>query len=254
MSPVTQNIVNQSRSRRPTVRVATAYLAFALLYLAYWLLYILVPPFHHRHVQGEDHIVEWITVAGFLGAAIMAGMMWRFRGSMSGRTLLYFTGWAIFLFVCVGEELSWGQRLFEFSTPESVAALNEQNEFNLHNLEFEHIHPKAIATGVIKAFGILLPLVFARRLRDPASAAGRYLPPLWLIPCFLLPDILSLTERQIATLVAEHSTPENAAFVMTHMGALTEELQEMFWALSLLLAFRAICLAWNRQLRRLHSR
>ena len=33
-----------------------------------------------------------------------------------------------------GEEISWGQRIFSFSTPEILTAINDQNEFNLHNV------------------------------------------------------------------------------------------------------------------------
>ena len=41
---------------------------------------------------------------------------------------------AIVLFVMVGEELSWGQRIFGWATPDSFASINEQSETNLHNL------------------------------------------------------------------------------------------------------------------------
>lgn len=39
------------------------------------------------------------------------------------------------LFVVVGgEEISWGQRLLDFETPEDLAAVNVQGEFTLHNV------------------------------------------------------------------------------------------------------------------------
>lgn len=41
---------------------------------------------------------------------------------------------AIVLFVMAGEELSWGQRIFGWSTPENYAKINAQSETNLHNL------------------------------------------------------------------------------------------------------------------------
>jgi hypothetical protein len=44
----------------------------------------------------------------------------------------------LFLFAC-GEEISWGQRILNFSTPESVEGANMQGEFNIHNLEFFHV-------------------------------------------------------------------------------------------------------------------
>lgn len=41
---------------------------------------------------------------------------------------------ALVLFVMAGEELSWGQRIFHWSTPEGYAKINAQSETNLHNL------------------------------------------------------------------------------------------------------------------------
>jgi len=41
---------------------------------------------------------------------------------------------ALVLFVMAGEELSWGQRIFKWDTPESMISANEQKETNLHNL------------------------------------------------------------------------------------------------------------------------
>lgn len=43
----------------------------------------------------------------------------------------------LFLFAC-GEEISWGQRILNFSTPEAMEETNMQGEFNVHNLEFFH--------------------------------------------------------------------------------------------------------------------
>ena len=42
--------------------------------------------------------------------------------------------WAILMFVFMGEEISWGQRIFNISTPEGLAEINVQNELNLHNI------------------------------------------------------------------------------------------------------------------------
>lgn len=40
---------------------------------------------------------------------------------------------SLLLFVMTGEELSWGQRIFQWATPDSVASGNQQGETNLHN-------------------------------------------------------------------------------------------------------------------------
>ena len=42
--------------------------------------------------------------------------------------------WALLMFVFMGEEISWGQRILGFGTPEVLMEINHQQEFNLHNI------------------------------------------------------------------------------------------------------------------------
>jgi hypothetical protein len=51
------------------------------------------------------------------------------------RTLRFSLACLAVLFIVVGgEEISWGQRLLGFGTPEGLAAVNVQEEFTLHNI------------------------------------------------------------------------------------------------------------------------
>ncbi|NNM32854.1 MAG: hypothetical protein HKO53_07290 [Gemmatimonadetes bacterium] len=61
-----------------------------------------------------------------------------FRSRVSGRFLwcAFFAGLS---FMALGEETSWGQVYGWYSAPESVAAVNAQEEFNLHNLDVAEI-------------------------------------------------------------------------------------------------------------------
>jgi hypothetical protein len=43
---------------------------------------------------------------------------------------------AIGMFVITAEEISWGQRILQIETPESIAVTNTQKELNLHNNGF----------------------------------------------------------------------------------------------------------------------
>jgi len=40
------------------------------------------------------------------------------------------------VFVCMGEEISWGQRIFDITTPDGLREINLQGETNIHNIEF----------------------------------------------------------------------------------------------------------------------
>ena len=43
--------------------------------------------------------------------------------------------WAGLMFVFMGEEISWGQRMFNWSTPDALKEVNIQDETNIHNIE-----------------------------------------------------------------------------------------------------------------------
>jgi hypothetical protein len=53
------------------------------------------------------------------------------------------------LLVCFGEEISWGHRLFHYSVPVWLEAINQQGEWNLHNLSWFQAHTP---DGVRKSF------------------------------------------------------------------------------------------------------
>lgn len=69
------------------------------------------------------------------------------------------------LFILGGEEVSWGQRIFNIQTPESIAEKNYQNEITLHNLEnvFEYVYDAYLVLGLYGVFSWLvryIPLKF----------------------------------------------------------------------------------------------
>ena len=65
------------------------------------------------------------------------------------------------------EEISRGQRLFGFATPETLAQMNWQGEFNLHNIQTD-LSELIYYAGASLFLG-LLPLL--RDLVPPAAAA-----------------------------------------------------------------------------------
>ena len=66
-----------------------------------------------------------LAIAGFVSAAGIRSF------ALSRRLLL---GFAALAFLVAMEEVSWGQTLFSWSTPEALQELNIQSETNLHNL------------------------------------------------------------------------------------------------------------------------
>ncbi len=62
----------------------------------------------------------------------------RARFSSLGRRTWFLLLALLFLFL-TGEEISWGQRIFGWATPEGYAKRNMQDETNLHNLDLFHL-------------------------------------------------------------------------------------------------------------------
>lgn len=86
----------------------------------------------------EDGVVEWLTVyALLLCSGLCFKRVWKLKSKKSILFLICtFVGGAIFLFGA-GEEISWGQRIFDIQTTEYFAKNNSQQEMNVHNLVVE---------------------------------------------------------------------------------------------------------------------
>jgi len=72
-------------------------------------------------------------------------------------------GLAFIFFFAGGEEISWGQRIFNIQTPEALAEVNVQGETNIHNISlFEYVIPFETAFDLLWMFlTIALPLLIA---------------------------------------------------------------------------------------------
>jgi hypothetical protein len=77
----------------------------------------------------EEHFFENLTAISFLMASVILLVLF-FRTKNFFILLL-----AVLFFIGCGEELSWGQRILKFNTPEILKEENVQQEVNIHNLE-----------------------------------------------------------------------------------------------------------------------
>jgi hypothetical protein len=87
------------------------------------------------HWLREDGFVENMTVVFLLISSGIA--IYRSIGYYKGKQPMAVFMWALLAFLfffAAGEEISWGQRIFNIETPEFFMEHNLQNETNLHNL------------------------------------------------------------------------------------------------------------------------
>ena len=121
------------------------------------LLFIADPALFGATAQ-EDHSVEWVSTLLLFGACglfVRAALVSLGRGEKIG--LLIAVVLAGLFFVMAMEEISWMQRIFGYATPQDIAQVNWQGEFNFHNVEtdlFENVY--YVATVL---FLILLPFI-----------------------------------------------------------------------------------------------
>lgn len=229
------------RSPGPWRRSALIVVAYTVFMLAYWWLYGEANAFHRRWIRGEDRLVEWITFAGFAGAAGLALAALRERAAMPRWIRVFIAGLALFLVVCAGEEISWGQRVIGFGTPAAIKHHNEQAEFNLHNLDLRHIHPVAVVEALILGFGLVTPLLLLRARGPGARALARSVAPLWVVPMFVWAELLKPAESMLRPWV--RATFGDLAALEGRLD--TMELLEMFWGVSLFFALWGVRAAWR---------
>ena len=153
-------------------RLRTITICLFLLLITY--LVPVVFPLQTAPYWEEDGVIESIGALFFLMSSLfLFATFLRSRKKIFVGQNKYQALWILALgflfFVAFGEEISWGQRIFNFATPESIREINEQKEFNLHNLNFVHGENKtgiaALFTshrlfyGLLIGYMILIPLI-----------------------------------------------------------------------------------------------
>lgn len=94
------------------------------------------------HLEKEDSVTEWLTVFVYLGCSYLSYQIYALfknisktnKNDLTAKLIswIFLIAMIAFLFIA-GEEISWGQRIIGFSTPEEIAQNNTQFEFNVHN-------------------------------------------------------------------------------------------------------------------------
>jgi len=170
----------------PSLKIMAAGVVVGLCYVA--LAGRILPDSARAWINQEDGLIEQATAMIFLCCSVMSTILAvkflkRRRSVGSNASIVWRAGWhglfGLFFFLCFGEEISWGQRIFGWETIEALKTVNVQDESNLHNL-FGYLTDHLFIAGVF-GYGALLPLVclrypFCRRALDwiglPVATAG----------------------------------------------------------------------------------
>ncbi len=138
----------------------------------------------------DDGIIENMTVIFYFISSLLAGYIavFSFRNKEALFGILYIFLTCSFLFIC-GEEISWGQRIFNILPSEFIVKHNNQNETNVHNLKiFSYYFDYAYI--LIGFYGSFLWLVFYFIQASATMKINMYLVPKWYLMSYFLPVML----------------------------------------------------------------
>ena len=93
---------------------------------------LVADPWTFHALSREDYWVENLTAVWFLLAGLLLFATALVERSFFRRCVYILGGMAMVF--AAGEEISWGQRIFGFATPDFLMHLNESKEFNVHNI------------------------------------------------------------------------------------------------------------------------
>jgi hypothetical protein len=142
-----------------------------------------------RWVTAEDSLLEWgqflfVFVATLLFARMGVQLL---RAGQRGIGLLYIL-LGLAAFFVAGEEISWGQRIFGWGTPETLDAINHQGETNVHNIRWvQRLFGYAVLFGSM--YCTFVPLLATKFLGDRPRSQLSFLtiPAICMVPAFLMP-------------------------------------------------------------------
>ena len=144
----------------------------------------------------EDKFGEDMTSVFYFGAGFL--MLWRSGSQIRNKQTTTIRELvpvliALFFIFVGGEEISWGQRLFGFETPEVIIDNNVQGESTLHNLSFFDrggavLNQHTILNLIALFMGVIIPISFnfSPPLRRLLSSMNFPAPPLAVTMWFIV--------------------------------------------------------------------
>jgi hypothetical protein len=171
-----------------------------VFFLVTWLIPYVLPTDQVAEIVKEDHLIEYLSFFGLFFAGIAwlitfvrsneGHQLWRWH---TQRNFVYLAI-ALLLLFGAGEEITWGQRILGFSTPDTFQG-NEQGEASIHNMPMFNSTNKSNPFQMNRMFnywclawGILVPLTakFSRKARSFWQTFGVPVMPLIIGAQFLL--------------------------------------------------------------------
>lgn len=157
---------------------------------------ILSPAFYQRFIFGEQGLTEQLTaLTALLAVYLGVRVVLLARQQLPILEVLWLGLATLGCVYLAGEEVSWGQQLVHWQTPDTFAVINHQHESNLHNMSsWLNQKPRIVLELWVLVGGIVLPVwrsLTNKALRPVAGFAywfwpGRECLPMALLAIFIL--------------------------------------------------------------------
>ncbi len=212
--------------------LVTAMLLFVIIVSSY-LIMAFNFPVAYMIATYEDLVGEWAQVLFFCSVLVLSVRL----SFTQSKFRYFFIILALASFYTVMEEISWGQRLFNISSPDFFQKHNLQQETNIHNFitgpfatELKITIEYVLFCGLI-SFGFLYPFFLKHRwkLAVKIEKLGIPSPPIYLWPFFVLSAYLEIepfgfNEAEIAeTLIPLALTIFLAHYYFSYRNDITPE-------------------------------
>lgn len=163
------------------------YLLLPLIIIFCYVLFLFFPTRLHPIIK-EDGIFESLQFIFYFISLIFSFKTFLYFKKIPKHKIhtLFFLLLSIGLFFIAGEEISWGQRIIGFQTPENYAVINAQKETTLHNLnsiQNSFLHLSFIGVGL---YGLTSNFIIRKFFPKIYSKYSQLTMPFHLIFCFFV--------------------------------------------------------------------
>jgi len=180
------------------------YSIFAVIAGTVLTLYYFIDEQFFTWFAAEDHFSENLSALFLLitGVILLGNSFYKIKKGRRFREEALFVLFGLMFLFSAGEEISWGQRIFDLPTPGFFLKYNAQQELSFHNLFIFHTslyNPNTILDVFVFLMGIMIPILCFRseKIRQALDKINFPIIQLSFLPIFSMGLIYGLAMVQI---------------------------------------------------------
>jgi len=169
----------------------------AVSFIIFVLLEIFLPTEYYGYYVNENGVLETAHGLIMVVGSVFAFLNLRQINMKEQKFLTFWFGAALLGCVYVaGEEISWGQHIFQWATPEGWLAINDQQETNLHNTtSWLDQKPRLLLEIGVIIGGLVLPAILRKAPQKIPPWLTTITPPDKMAVCALIFLIVKIFDK-----------------------------------------------------------